>query len=107
MKRSECKVASRAWTDIIHMTNMRDVQVMGDATIALAEANPEINYLGIEVHTPGVGKVLSEIKKRELKNLYIIELEYYHFLNYKLFFLNFFDIQLHLKNYFQSHLELL
>ena len=46
---------------------------MGDATVAIAEANPNINYLGIEVHTPGVGKVLSEIKRRDLKNLYIIE----------------------------------
>ena len=46
---------------------------LGDATAQLAQANPEINYLGIEVHRPGVGKLLSEIKKRDLKNLYIIE----------------------------------
>lgn len=46
---------------------------MGDATVEIAQANPDINYLGIEVHTPGVGKVLSEIQKRDLKNLYIIE----------------------------------
>ena len=46
---------------------------MGDATVEIAQANPDINYLGIEVHTPGVGKVLSEIQKRNLKNLFIIE----------------------------------
>lgn len=46
---------------------------MGDATVEIAQSNPDINYLGIEVHTPGVGKVLSEIKRRNLKNLYIIE----------------------------------
>ena len=46
---------------------------MGDATADIAQANPDINYLGIEVHKPGVGRLLSEIKKRDLKNLYLIE----------------------------------
>ena len=62
--------------DVFGNTNPIIVEIgfgMGDATIKIAEQNPEINYLGIEVHKPGVGKVLSEIKKRELKNLYVIE----------------------------------
>lgn len=46
---------------------------MGDATADIAEKNPDINYIGIEVHRPGIGKLLNEIKKRNLKNLYIIE----------------------------------
>ena len=46
---------------------------MGDATAQIAAANPDINYLGIEVHRPGVGKLLGEIKRRDLKNLFIIE----------------------------------
>lgn len=46
---------------------------MGDATAEIAEKNPNINYIGIEVHRPGVGKLLSEISSRELKNLFIIE----------------------------------
>ena len=64
------------FVDIFGNTNPIIVEIgfgMGDATVAIAEANPNINYLGIEVHTPGVGKVLSEIKRRDLKNLYIIE----------------------------------
>ena len=28
---------------------------MGDTTAQIAAANPELDYLGIEVHTPGVG----------------------------------------------------
>lgn len=62
--------------DIFGNTNPIIVEIgfgMGDATLEIAQANPEINYLGIEVHKPGVGRVLSEIKKRNLKNLYIIE----------------------------------
>lgn len=46
---------------------------MGKATALIAEQNPEKNYLGLEVHTPGVGKLLGEIESRQLKNLYIIE----------------------------------
>lgn len=46
---------------------------MGFATIEIAKANPNINYIGIEVHKPGVGKVLSEIEANNLKNLKVIE----------------------------------
>ena len=62
--------------DVFGNTNPIIIEIgfgMGDATLEIAQANPNINYLGIEVHRPGVGRVLSEIKKRELKNLYIIE----------------------------------
>ncbi|MCA1951087.1 MAG: tRNA (guanosine(46)-N7)-methyltransferase TrmB [Treponema sp.] len=46
---------------------------MGAATALIAEQNPSINYIGIEVHRPGVGKLLWEIEKRGLKNIRIIE----------------------------------
>jgi len=64
------------FVDIFGNTNPIIVEIgfgMGDATANLAEANPNINYLGIEVHRPGVGKLLNEIQKRDLKNLFIIE----------------------------------
>jgi tRNA (guanine-N7-)-methyltransferase len=73
------------FVDVFGNTNPIVIEIgfgMGDATIALAQANPDINYLGIEVHTPGVGKVLSEIQKRELKNLYIIEYDALEVLEY-------------------------
>ena len=46
---------------------------MGRATACIAEKNPEMNYLGIEVHKPGIGRLLWEIEKRELKNIRIVE----------------------------------
>ncbi|HPC71666.1 MAG TPA: tRNA (guanosine(46)-N7)-methyltransferase TrmB [Treponema sp.] len=46
---------------------------MGDATAQLAEQNRNINYIGIEVHRPGVGKLLWEIEQRSLENIRIIE----------------------------------
>ncbi len=64
------------FVDIFGNTNPIIVEIgfgMGDATWQIAKANPNINYIGIEVHTPGVGKLLSEIQKNELKNLFIIE----------------------------------
>jgi len=46
---------------------------MGDATAEIAQANPDKNYLGIEVHRPGIGRLLWEIEKRYLCNVRIIE----------------------------------
>ena len=46
---------------------------MGDATAEVAAANPGTNYLGIEVHRPGVGKLLDTLAKRDLRNVRIVE----------------------------------
>ena len=48
---------------------------MGLATAAIADKNRDKNYLGIEVHKPGVGKLLSEIGVRKLDNLRIINFD--------------------------------
>lgn len=45
---------------------------MGDSLIQQAINNPQINFIGIEVHKPGVGKVLSEIVAHDLKNIRLI-----------------------------------
>ena len=46
---------------------------MGHATVEIAERNNHRNYIGIEVHTPGVGKLLSRIDSLQLSNLRIIQ----------------------------------
>lgn len=46
---------------------------MGSATAEIAQAHPEKDYLGIEVHTPGVGALLKQIGERNLTNLRIIQ----------------------------------
>ena len=48
---------------------------MGIATAAIAQANPDKNYLGIEVHRPGIGRLLWEIEKKALSNIRIIEFD--------------------------------
>ena len=43
----------------------------GELLAELAERHPENDYLGIEVHRPGVGHLLLEIEKRGLTNIRI------------------------------------
>ncbi|MBS3936195.1 MAG: tRNA (guanosine(46)-N7)-methyltransferase TrmB [Sulfuritalea sp.] len=45
---------------------------MGETTALIAATHPENDYLGIEVHAPGVGSLLKEIATRELGNLRVI-----------------------------------
>jgi tRNA (guanine-N7-)-methyltransferase len=46
---------------------------MGETTAIIAAQHPQNDYLGIEVHTPGVGSLLKEIATRELGNLRVIQ----------------------------------
>ena len=42
---------------------------MGDSLLEQARSNPSVNYVGIEVHRPGVGHILMLIDDYELDNL--------------------------------------
>ncbi len=46
---------------------------MGETTATIAAAHPDRNYLGIEVHTPGVGSLLKQIDAQALGNVRIIQ----------------------------------
>lgn len=43
----------------------------GDSLAAMAEANPNLNYLGIEVHRPGVGHLMMLLEQRGISNVRI------------------------------------
>lgn len=45
---------------------------MGDSLVQMAEDNPAQNFLGIEVHRPGVGKLMHGAEARGLTNLKVI-----------------------------------
>lgn len=45
---------------------------MGHATWQIAKTNPEQDYLGVEVHLPGVGALLMQIAEHEVNNLRLI-----------------------------------
>ena len=46
---------------------------MGDATAAIAQGQPDTDFIGVEVHTPGVGALLKRIGEMGLANLRLIQ----------------------------------
>ena len=48
---------------------------MGDATAQIAAALPGTDFIGVEVHEPGVGALLQRIEERSLSNLRIVQFD--------------------------------
>ncbi len=46
---------------------------MGETSATIAEANPQNDYIGVEVHTPGVGSLCKLIAEKNLGNQRIIQ----------------------------------
>jgi tRNA (guanine-N7-)-methyltransferase len=46
---------------------------MGQATLEIAQRLPDKNFLGIEVHKPGIGKLMAECEARAIGNLRVLE----------------------------------
>ena len=44
---------------------------MGDSLLAMARTNPDKNFIGVEVHPPGIGNILREIAEQNITNLRI------------------------------------
>jgi tRNA (guanine-N7-)-methyltransferase len=45
---------------------------MGETTAAIASAHPEVNFLGVEMHWPGVGALLRHIEAQRLANVRVL-----------------------------------
>ena len=45
----------------------------GESLIHIAQLHPEINFIGMEVHSPGVGHLLLNIEKHNLENIRIYQ----------------------------------
>jgi tRNA (guanine-N7-)-methyltransferase len=45
---------------------------MGETTIEIAKAHPELDFVAVEVHGPGVGSLLNRIQKENITNLRIV-----------------------------------
>jgi len=46
---------------------------MGEATAIIAKNHPNNGYIAVDVHPPGIGKLLSRIVENDLSNLKVIE----------------------------------
>ncbi len=45
---------------------------MGETTVAIAQTRPDVNFLGVEVFTAGVGALLKSIEERGLANVRVV-----------------------------------
>lgn len=45
---------------------------MGTSLLHMAEKNPELNFLGIEVHRPGIGSLVMALEERNITNVRLI-----------------------------------
>lgn len=52
----------------------------GEALAILAEQNPSLNFLGVEVYRPGIGSLLKRIKEKGLENILVANLDVVDFL---------------------------
>jgi tRNA (guanine-N7-)-methyltransferase len=55
---------------------------MGDTTAEIAAMQPDKNFLGIEVHAPGVGSLLKQVEARGLANVRVIQHDAVEVLNH-------------------------
>jgi tRNA (guanine-N7-)-methyltransferase len=46
---------------------------MGETTATIAAAHPEIDYIALEVHTPGVGSLLKQLDERSIDNVRVVQ----------------------------------
>jgi len=64
------------WTAVFGRTAPRVLEIgfgMGAATAAIAMARPDIDFVGVEVHEPGVGALLRQIGELGLRNLRLVQ----------------------------------
>jgi len=64
------------WDSLFDRKAPRIVEIgfgMGAATADIATARPEVDFIGIEVHTPGVGALLKLIDDRGIANIRIVQ----------------------------------
>ncbi len=58
---------------------------MGDATVAMAAADPERDYLAVEVFPPGLGNLLATVEEEGLKNVRVVRGDALELLRHMLF----------------------
>lgn len=54
---------------------------MGDTTAHIARQMPDKDFIGVEVHTPGVGSLLKQIGEQGIQNLRLIQHDAFEVLN--------------------------
>jgi tRNA (guanine-N7-)-methyltransferase len=55
---------------------------IGDSTVAYAKAQPNVPILAIDVHTPGVGRLLADLQEEHITNVRVVEADALSVLEY-------------------------
>lgn len=45
---------------------------MGEATVEIAKMRPDCSFVAVEVHKPGIGRLLNEIRRENLTNIRVV-----------------------------------
>ena len=67
------------WIDFVEIFNNNHEIVLeigfgnGDTLLEMAEKNPQLNYVGIEVYEAGIGRLINSTHNKQLKNLKIMK----------------------------------
>lgn len=77
LKNYELTVDGNPWNLAEEFARTADTVVeigfgMGSSLLAMAKNNPEINYIGIEVHQAGVGSFAADLHEDQLSNVRIV-----------------------------------
>jgi len=55
---------------------------MGKSLLEMARSQPDVNFLGIEVHRPGVGNLFADLKEHQVNNVRVINHDAVEVLNF-------------------------
>ena len=56
----------------------------GEALLTLAASNPDTNYLGVEIHEPGIGRLMLMLERANLDNVLIVQADAVDVITYML-----------------------
>ncbi len=46
---------------------------MGEASVEIAKSRPDCSFIAVEVHKPGIGRLLNEIEREKLQNIRVVQ----------------------------------
>lgn len=71
----EVAAASGYWDQAFEVTGPLTLEIgfgMGQSLLAMAEADPERRFVGVEVHEPGIGALLAGMEARGIDNIRVL-----------------------------------
>ena len=55
---------------------------MGEGTLAMAKRNPDLQWIAVDVHTPGVAQLIRQCVEQECPNVFVVEADVFTILDH-------------------------